>query len=57
MNGFLAFLIHVLEWAFVVGMVGSAIVILITSIEDFEVVLEHDPAQPAQPAQDNVSTD
>ena len=56
-NVFVVFLIHVLEWAFVIGMVGSAFVILIASIEDIEVVLEREPAAPGQPPPENVSTD
>jgi hypothetical protein len=56
MSPIVAFLIHILEWAFVVGMLGSAVVVLITSIEDVEVVFEPETPTPP-PHEGNPSTD
>ena len=51
----LVFLIHVLEWAFIIGVIGSAVVVLWTSVEDVEVVLERDKPQPPEPRVENVT--
>jgi hypothetical protein len=34
------FFIQLLEWLFVIGMAGSAVVILISGVEDVETMLE-----------------
>jgi hypothetical protein len=57
MNVVLVFLIHVLEWAFAIGMIGSAIVVLWTSVEDVEVVLEREKPLPPEPPEENIPTD
>ncbi len=35
-----AFFIKILEWLFVIGMAGSAVVILISGVEDVETMFE-----------------
>jgi hypothetical protein len=35
-------LAHVLEWLFFVGMAGSALVVLISAIEDILTIMEND---------------
>ncbi|UWZ81855.1 hypothetical protein [Occallatibacter riparius] len=42
MTGLLLAAIHVLEVIFFVGLAGSAIVVLISFVEDFEVLLHRD---------------
>jgi hypothetical protein len=50
----MAFLIHIVEWMFIIGVIGSAVVILLTTIEDVETLLEPDepPAVPGAEAQE-----
>lgn len=40
MNTFIAILIRIVEVMFVAGVAGSAIVVLLTSIEDFKMLFE-----------------
>ncbi len=42
----MAVLIHIVEWMFVIGLVGSAIVILLTTIEDVQTLFERDEPPP-----------
>ncbi len=43
MNLVVSFLIRVIEAMFVAGILGSAIVVLLTSIEDFKMLFEKEP--------------
>ena len=40
MNALIAVLIRIIEVMFVAGVIGSAIVVLLTSIEDFKMLFE-----------------
>jgi hypothetical protein len=40
MNLFVSILIRIIEVMFVAGVVGSAIVVLLTSVEDFKMLFE-----------------
>jgi hypothetical protein len=40
MNTFIAILIRIVEVMFVAGVIGSAIVVILTSIEDFKMLFE-----------------
>lgn len=40
MNVFIAVLIRIIEVMFVAGVIGSAVVVLLTSIEDFKMLFE-----------------
>jgi hypothetical protein len=53
----LVFFIHVLEWAFIIGVIGSAVVVLWTSVEDIEVVLEREKPLPPEPRVENIPED
>ena len=44
MNILVSALIHVIEAMFVAGLLGSAIVVLLTSIEDFKMLFEKEPS-------------
>jgi len=48
MNLLISTLIHLLEAMFIVGIVGSAIVVLLTSVEDFEMLFERAALNHAQ---------
>ena len=48
MNAFVALLIRLLELLFVVGLCGSTVVFLITTVEDVETMLESADAVPSQ---------
>jgi hypothetical protein len=43
MNLVVSFLIRVIEAMFVAGILGSAVVVLLTSIEDFKMLFEKEP--------------
>ena len=47
----MAFLIHIVEWMFIIGILGSAVVILLTTIEDVETLLEPDEPPPVPGAE------
>ena len=42
MNTLVTVLIRIIEVMFVAGLIGSAIVVLLTSVEDFEMLFEKD---------------
>ncbi len=44
MNFVISLLIRVIEAMFVAGILGSAIVVLLTSIEDFKMLFEKEPS-------------
>ena len=44
MNILVSAMIHVIEAMFVAGILGSAIVVLLTSIEDFKMLFEKEPS-------------
>ena len=47
MNAVMSLLIHLTEAMFVVGIIGSAVVVLLTSIEDFKMLFEREPSSHA----------
>ena len=52
MDIFLRYLAVFLQWIFFLGLIGSALVIVLTSFEDIEVLFEKDePQQPTEGAQ------
>lgn len=42
MEGFVTILVRTLEWMFLVGIIGSALVILLSFVEDIETMFERD---------------
>ncbi|HLJ85192.1 MAG TPA: hypothetical protein VKZ53_00125 [Candidatus Angelobacter sp.] len=42
MDAIFKFLAPVLEWLFFIGMAGSALVVLISAVEDLQTILEKD---------------
>jgi hypothetical protein len=40
MNALVSFLIRIIEAMFVIGIIGSSIVVLLTSVEDFRMLFE-----------------
>jgi hypothetical protein len=45
-------LINLLEWLFLIGLTGAAFVLVLTTIEDVETMMEKDePSEPAKPEQ------
>jgi hypothetical protein len=44
MNILISALIHLIEAMFVAGVIGSAIVVLLTSVEDFKMLFEKEPS-------------
>jgi hypothetical protein len=42
MNTVISLLIHLIEAMFVAGIIGSAVVVLLTSVEDFKMLFEKD---------------
>jgi hypothetical protein len=44
MNTIVSALVYIIETMFVVGILGSSIVVLLTSIEDFEMLFEKEPS-------------
>jgi hypothetical protein len=45
MNPLVSVLIRILEAMFVAGVIGSAIVVILTSIEDFKMLFEKEPSR------------
>ena len=50
MDAVVTFFIRLLEVLFVVGWIGSFLVILLSGVEDMETVFEHDPPAPPSEA-------
>jgi len=42
MDALIRFIAPILEWLFFLGMAGSAVVVLISAVEDIHVILEKD---------------
>ena len=52
MTALITALIKLLEWLFLIGLAGSAIVLVLTTIEDVETMMEKDePQELARPEQ------
>jgi len=52
MEAVIIILVRILETLFVIGIIGSAVVILMSGIEDVETILEPDELQPGVVSRD-----
>jgi hypothetical protein len=43
MDSVIRFSVSFLEWMFIVGLVGSAVTIMVTTVDDIKVLMDKDP--------------
>jgi hypothetical protein len=54
MDTLISILIHLVEAMFVAGVIGSAVVVLLTSVEDFKMLFETEPSSHTGGTQEHV---